>query len=247
VRVRAGTSGYAYPSWRGSFYPDKLPAEQMLSHYARRLPAVEINNTFYRMPSEKLVRGWAAQVPEAFRVVLKAPQRITHTKRLEHAADELAYFLGVSSHLGPRRGPTLFQLPPNLKKDLDRLARFLDLLPPGWEAAFEFRHPSWFEDDVLALLRSRGVALCAADSDAREAVLTPTAAFGYLRLRRPDYTGDDLHQWAGRILAQPWREAFVFFKHEDQGLGPKLAAAFLDAVEAAQASPPAAPSADPPR
>ncbi len=247
MNVFAGTSGYAYPSWRGSFYPAKLARERMLAHYAGKLPAVEINNTFYRMPSEKLVQGWADQVPEGFRFVLKAPQRITHQKRLQDAAAELEYFLRVSSGFGPKRGPTLFQLPPNLKKDLDRLARFLDLVPPGWAAAFEFRHPSWFEEDVLALLRSRGAALCAADSEASEAVLAPTAAFGYLRLRRPDYSGGDLRRWAARILAQPWREAFVFFKHEAEGLGPKLAAAFLDAVEGARAGPPAAPPAGGPR
>lgn len=242
MNVFAGTSGYAYPSWRGSFYPAKLAAERMLAHYAGKLPAVEINNTFYRMPSEKLVKGWADQVPEGFRFVLKAPQRITHQKRLKDAAAELEYFLRVSSGLGPKRGPTLFQLPPNLKKDLDRLARFVELLPSGWEAAIEFRHASWFDEEVLSLLRSRGIALCAADTEAGEAPLADTAAFGYLRLRRPDYSTGDLRRWAARVLAMPWQEVFVFFKHEEAGRGPALAAALLEAVAAAKAVPPSAPS-----
>jgi uncharacterized protein YecE (DUF72 family) len=245
VKVLAGTSGYAYKGWRGSFYPEKLPAEQMLAHYARKLPAVEINNTFYRMPSEKLVQGWADQVPEGFRIALKAPQRITHQKRLKEAAGDLEYFFRVTSSLGSKRGPALFQLPPNFKKDLDRLARFLDLLPSGWEAAIEFRHASWFDDEVLALLGSRGVALCAADTEAGETPPAVTAAFGYLRLRRPDYSAGDLRRWAARVLEQPWQAAYVFFKHEDEGRGPQLAAAFLEAVAAAR--PPAPHRAGPAR
>src|SRR5664279_3634220 len=160
MRVLAGTSGFSYKEWKGSFYPEDLAADAMLSYYSERLPAVEINNTFYRMPKPALLEGWAAQVPEAFRFVLKASQRITHHKRLKEAGDEVAYFFGVAATLGERLGPALFQLPPNLKKDLPRLEAFLGTIPERRRAAFEFRHASWFEEDVFEALRTRGAALC---------------------------------------------------------------------------------------
>jgi len=228
MRVLAGTSGYAYKEWKGSFYPEDLPADGMLGYYASQFGAVEINNTFYRMPSERILIGWAEQVPDDFRFVLKASQKITHHKRLKDAADEVGYFTRVASSLGPRLGPTLFQLPPYLKKDLPRLEAFLDTLPRRWRAAFEFRHESWFDDDVFAALRAREVALCIADTgEEGDAPFVATAPYGYLRLRRESYTPEDLKQWAVRIGEQRWDEAYVFFKHEDEGAGPALARAFM--------------------
>ena len=226
MRVAVGTSGYAYKEWKGTFYPEKLPQDQMLRFYGEQFPTVEINNTFYRMPSEKVVLNWASQVPDAFQFVLKASQRITHQKRLQNVSEELAYFLKTSSVLGSRLGPTLFQLPPNFKKDVARLEAFLALLPNRWRAAVEFRHPSWYDDEVFTALRNHGVALCAADTDETEARVVPTTDWGYLRLRGAEYADGDLASWAERVLAQPWQEAFVYFKHEDEGTGPALAKAF---------------------
>ena len=227
MRVLAGTSGFSYKEWKGSFYPEDLPAESMLRFYASKFPAVEINNTFYRMPKPALLSGWAEQVPEDFRFVLKASQRITHFKRLKEAASEVQYFFDVASTLGPRLGPSLFQLPPNLKKDLPRLESFLGALPSGARAAFEFRHASWFEDDVYAALSSRGAALCIAEDEELATPPVATAAWGYLRLRRQDYGEAEVAAWADRIRAQTWAEAYVFFKHEDSGTGPRLAAQLL--------------------
>jgi uncharacterized protein YecE (DUF72 family) len=227
MRVLAGTSGFSYKEWKGSFYPEDLPAARMLAYYAERLPAVEINNTFYRMPRPALLEGWAAEVPPEFRFVLKASQRITHFKRLKEAGDEVAYFFGVAATLGPRLGPALFQLPPNLKKDLPRLEAFLATIPAGRRAAFEFRHASWFEEDVFDALRARGAALCVAEDEELATPLVATADWGYLRLRRQDYGEADVAAWAERVRAQKWAEAYVFFKHEDAGSGPKLAAQLL--------------------
>ena len=228
MRVRAGTSGFSYKEWKGSFYPEDLPAARMLAYYSERLPAVEINNTFYRMPKPPLLEGWSAEVPPEFRFVLKASQRITHFKRLKEAGDDVAYFFGVAATLGERLGPALFQLPPTLKKDLPRLEAFLGTLPPGAKAAFEFRHASWFEDDVFAALRSRGAALCLAEDEELATPVVATADWGYLRLRRQDYGDADVAAWAARVREQPWTEAYVFFKHEDAGSGPRLAAQFLE-------------------
>ena len=230
VRVAVGTSGYAYKEWKGTFYPEKLPPDQMLRYYGEQFPTVEINNTFYRMPSEKVVLNWASQVPDAFQFVLKASQRITHQKRLQDVGEELGYFLKTSSALGPKLGPTLFQLPPNFKKDVARLEAFLALLPKRWRAAMEFRHASWLDDEVFAALRNHGVALCGADTDEGEASVVVTADWGYLRLRRAQYGEADLAGWAQRVLAQPWQEAFVFFKHEDAGTGPAFARQFMQAL-----------------
>jgi len=228
MRVLAGTSGYSYKEWKGSFYPEKLAASKMLGFYAQKLPTVEINNTFYRMPTAKLLHGWADQVPEDFSFVLKASNRITHKKRLKDAEDDLAYFTDTARGLGPRLGPTLFQLPPYLRKDADRLRAFLDALPDGHKAAFEFRHRSWFDDEVYDALRSKGVALAVSDTGDTDAPVVPTANYGYLRLRRETYTPEQMRQWADTIKAQPWETAHVFFKHEDEATGPRAAAAFLE-------------------
>jgi uncharacterized protein YecE (DUF72 family) len=225
VRILVGTSGYSYKQWKGRFYPDKMKEPEMLGFYAQRFPTVEINNTFYRMPSRDVLAKWAADTPATFTFVLKAPQRITHQKRLGDVAEDLEYFLGTAEAMGNKLGPLLFQLPPYLKKDLPRLSSFLELLPPGRRAAFEFRHESWFDEEVMAALRGRKAALCTADTEegGPTADVSPTADWGYLRLRRADYGEDQLRGWADRIRAQPWQDAFVFFKHEDEAKGPELA------------------------
>jgi uncharacterized protein YecE (DUF72 family) len=222
-----GTSGYNYPEWKGSFYPEKLPAAKMLPYYAERFPTVEINNTFYRMPKESVVLEWGDRTPPEFRFALKASQKITHFKRLKDAGDELSYFLRVSSALAERLGPTLFQLPPNMKKDLPRLEEFLGLLPKRWRATFEFRHQSWFDDAVYQALKARNAALCIADGEDLETPLVTTADWGYVRLHRPSYDSPALTSWAKRLREQVWSEAYVFFKHEGEGSGPPVAEAFL--------------------
>jgi len=225
TQLLAGTSGFSYKEWLGKFYPEKLKEPEMLGFYSQRFPTVEINNTFYRMPARELLAKWAAETPEAFTFVLKAPQRITHQKRLGDVADDLAYFLGTAEAMGRKLGPVLFQLPPYLKKDLPRLRSFLELVPPASRAAFEFRHESWFDDEVVTALRERKAVLCTADTEegGPPGEVTPTADWGYLRLRRPDYGEEQLRAWADRIRAQPWQDAFVFFKHEDEAKGPELA------------------------
>ena len=240
IRYHVGTSGFSYKEWKGSFYPEDLPPDEMLRFYAERLPAVEINNTFYRMPKPSLLAGWSEQVPDGFRFVLKASQRITHHKRLKEVSEEIGYFFRVATTLGDRLGPTLFQLPPNLKKDLTRLVDALEALPSAARSAFEFRHASWFEDDVFEALRSKGAALCIAEDEDLSTPLVATASWGYMRLRRPDYGDAEVAAWADRIRAQAWDEAYAFFKHEDAGAGPRLAAQLL--ARFAEPTPPAAPS-----
>jgi uncharacterized protein YecE (DUF72 family) len=224
-----GTSGFSYAPWKGPFYPDDLPAEQMLRFYGERFRAVEINNTFFRMPKPAVLEAWAAQVPADFKFVLKASRGITHMKRLKDAGDSVAYLLKVASALGPKLGPLLFQLPPNMKKDLPRLRAFLELLQRDRRAAFEFRHQSWFDDDVFALLREHQAVLCIAEAE--DDLQTPfvcTADWGYLRLRMADYTDKDLKGWLTRVRGQPWQDVFVFFKHEDEANGPRLAKRFVE-------------------
>jgi uncharacterized protein YecE (DUF72 family) len=229
VKAWIGTSGFSYPEWKGNFYPEKIAAKDMLRFYAGRFPTVEINNTFYRMPKEDVVRGWAEQVPETFAFVVKAPKRITHDRRLKECAELLRYFYGVTATLGPKLGPLLFQLPPNFKLDLPRLEAFLDELPERRRVAFEFRHASWFDDTVFAALRSRGIALCVADTGEEPvAPFVATTDWGYLRLRRESFSDDELKEWARRIGAQSWSDAFVFLKHEEEGKGPKLAARLME-------------------
>ena len=229
VRVSVGTSGFSYKAWKGSFYPEDLPAKEMLRYYSGRLPAVEINNTFYRMPRASVLESWVEQVGDPFRFVLKASRRITHFKRLKDVSDETDYLFSIAAALGDHLGAILFQLPPNLKKDLPLLSGFLPLVPKGFRAAMEFRHDSWFDEEVLAALREHDVALCAAETDEKVAPETvSTASWGYVRLRRSEYDDEELASWARRIGSQGWGEAFVFFKHEDAGTGPALAGRFLE-------------------
>jgi len=228
MRLYVGTSGYSYKEWKGTFYPEKISAKEMLPYYASRLPAVELNNTFYRLPQESMVEGWRSQVPDSFRFSIKASQRITHFKRLKDAENETKYLLDTVGLLQDRLGVVLFQLPPNMKKDVDRLEKFLQNLPPGTPASFEFRHPTWFDDDVLALLRSWNYPLCVSDTDDLPVDhIDKTADWGYLRLRRVNYSEVDLIAWLNRIQTQGWKTVYVFFKHEDEGTGPKLAGQFL--------------------
>jgi uncharacterized protein YecE (DUF72 family) len=228
LRVHVGTSGFSYKEWKGSFYPANIKPAEMLRFYGERFRAVEINNTFYRMPQAATLAPWTEQVGADFRFVLKAPQRITHQKRLSGIEDDVSYFLAAAAALGDRLGPVLFQLPPYLKKDVSRLDALLRLVPAGQRAALEFRHESWFADDVYESLQRAGAALCLADTDeAPLETLRPTAPWGYLRLRRTEYDEAALGRWAERVRAQSWEEAFVFFKHEDEGKGPLFAQAFL--------------------
>jgi uncharacterized protein YecE (DUF72 family) len=230
-----GTSGYSYKEWLGNFYPESLSPKEMLRFYASRLPAVEINNTFYRLPKESVIASWAEQVPTDFRFVLKAAQKITHVKRLKDAGAEVEYLFRVAGALGPHLGAILFQLPPNLRKDVERLQKFMALLSSETAVAFEFRHPSWFDGEVFALLRARNCALCTAETDeTQNPNLTSTATWGYVRLRRSEYSRGDLLQWKERILSQNWDQAFVFFKHEDEGIGPRLAGEFIDLLGATE-------------
>jgi uncharacterized protein YecE (DUF72 family) len=223
-----GTSGYSYKEWKGSFYPEKLAAKDMLPYYAERLQAVELNNTFYRMPQPSMVESWKTQVPESFRFSVKASQRITHFKRLNEVSEETRLMLDTVSVLEDRLGVILFQLPPNMKKDVGRLESFLVELPTEVPATFEFRHPTWFDDEVLALLTKHNRALCVSDTDDLPVhQIDKTADWGYLRLRRVNYGEAELKNWIKQIKAQKWNETFVFFKHEDEGTGPKLAAQFL--------------------
>jgi uncharacterized protein YecE (DUF72 family) len=228
VNVLVGTSGWSYKEWKGSFYPAKIPAEDMLRFYSGHFPIVEVNNSFYRIPAERVLATWADQVPTTFRFILKASRRITHNSRLADEDGSLEYFLRAINPLGDRLGPTLFQLPPTFKKDLDRLRRFLERLPRRWPAALEFRHPSWFTEEVYELLRGKDVALVAVDADEAEGGSSPlvaTAGWGYLRLRRSAYERGDLESWAATIRRNSWTEAYVFLKHEDGSpTGPAAAA-----------------------
>jgi uncharacterized protein YecE (DUF72 family) len=228
VKLWVGTSGYSYKPWLGTFYPEKLPPGEMLRFYASRLPAVEINNTFYRLPKLEMLQSWARQVPEDFRFVLKAPRRITHLKKLKDVDSEIEYFFRVSTALGSTAGPVLFQLPPFFRRNTETLENFLTVLPQDHPAAFEFRHVSWFDESVFSRLKERNYSLCTSDTDDSGSPTLPAPAnWGYIRLRRSEYAHTDLVQWKERIDAQGWDHAYVFFKHEDRGIGPKLAAEFF--------------------
>jgi uncharacterized protein YecE (DUF72 family) len=226
MQFYTGTSGYNYKEWKGVFYPEKISPDDMLSFYGERLNAVEINNTFYRIPKRTVVAGWGERVPEGFRFSVKASRRITHFKRLKEPIDEMFYMFRSLDELGDRLGVVLFQIHPNLKKDVPRLEAFLPLLPAGAPAAFEFRHESWFDDKVYACLERRGCALVIADAGDDPPPVVRTAPWGYFRLRKPGYTDDELAGWRDRMRATDWSHAFVFFKHEEEGAGPELAARF---------------------
>ena len=220
-----GTSGYAYPEWRGTFYPEKMQTTKMLPYYAARFTTVEINNTFYRMPNAKLLEGWSAQTPEHFKLTLKAPQRITHQKRLRDCADDVKYFLEVAATLRPKLGAILFQTPPYLRMSLEVLDDFLEMLPARLCAAFEFRHKSWMEPDVFSRLQAKGLALCVADSENFSTPVEITAGYAYFRLRDEGYQPQDIERWAQVIREKTAAssDVFVYFKHEEAGIGTQFA------------------------
>jgi uncharacterized protein YecE (DUF72 family) len=231
AKLWAGASGYSFKEWKGSFYPERMPPESMLAWYAERLPTVEINNSFYQMPKTAVLEQWAAATPAGFRFAIKASRRITHIARLkaDTAAEPVAYLYKNLAALGAKRGPVLFQLPPNLKKDLPRLQDFLTLLPEGHRATFEFRHDSWFDDAVYEALRSAGASLCLSErEDSTPPPLVETAPWGYLRLRLEHYTEADLARWVERLAATGWREIHAYFMHEPTA--PGYAATLLSLV-----------------
>lgn len=230
--IWVGTSGYNYPEWRGSFYPEKFATAKMLAFYAERLATVEINYTFYRSPKPDILAGWSRQTPPHFRFTLKAPKRITHDARLRDCAQPLKYFLDTAATLGSRLGMFLFQLPPYFRKDLAVLDAFLEIVPSGTRAAFEFRHSSWLSDDVFERLRARNLTLCVADSEKMTTPVEVTAEYGYFRLRDEGYTAADIERWARTIQEKTsrCRDVFVYFKHEEAGKGPQFARLLLDAL-----------------
>lgn len=228
MRLLAGTSGYAFKEWKGTFYPADVKDAGMLGYYASRFPTVEINNTFYRLPRENVLLDWAAQVPETFTFAIKASQRITHFARLKpESKDTLQYMLQNTSLLGDKLGPTLFQLPPNMQKDLERLKTFLDFLPRGRRFTFEFRHSSWFDEDVVEALRAKDVAMTIIDQDDFATPPIASASWGYVRLHRLDYDDTALRQWAERVKEHDWSDVYVYFKHDEGvGSGPPAVDAF---------------------
>jgi len=233
MRYLIGTSGYNYPEWRGSFYPEKFPTNKMLAYYAERFNTVEVNYTFYRMPTEALLEGWAAGTPAGFTFTLKAPRRITHDSKLQRCEELTGAFCRIASTLGPKLGVLLFQLPPNFKRNDAVLSAFLDTLPHGARAAFEFRHESWHDDAVFAALRARNLALCIADSEKMSTPVVGTADYCYFRLRDEGYQPADIARWGSVIGALPnVSDAYVYFKHEEQGKGPEFARLLIDALQA---------------
>lgn len=224
MRLYAGTSGFQYKEWKGSFYPEQLRQAEMLRYYAERLETVEINSTFYRMPRSAVMKSWASEVSDGFRFVIKASQRITHRARLVDCEETLGYLWGSIRHLGPHLGPVLFQLPPNFGVDLERLREFLAVVPEEIHPVLEFRDASWRSSEVDAVLQERGATRCVTDSeDAELLVGTPTSKVGFARLRREAYSESDLERFVDAIAAQPWEEAFVFFKHEQAGAAAECA------------------------
>jgi uncharacterized protein YecE (DUF72 family) len=231
--IYVGTSGYNYPEWRGTFYPEAFPTKEMFGFYRERFHTVEINATFYRMPTPKTTAGWLEQAPPGFKYALKAPRQITHMKRLKECEDSVKFFCDSARGLGAHLGTLLFQLPPNLKADLPRLETFLKCLPSDLQAAFEFRHESWLSDETYALLERQGIALCIADFGDKTTPLRATARHGYFRLRDEGYTPADLERWAVELISHgtSWQDAFVYFKHEEEGKGPEFAQAFVEVLK----------------
>jgi len=235
MAIWVGTSGFNYPEWRGSFYPEKFPSAKMLPYYAQRLATVEINYTFYRMPSAKTLSGWLEATPERFKFTLKAPKRITHVARLKDCAEPLQLFVATSSALAQKLGVLFFQLPPFLKKDLGLLDAFLETFPRGVRAAFEFRHASWFDDAVYERLRSKNLALCVADSEKLSTPVEITTDYGYFRLRDEGYTARDIAHWAEAIerTTSACKDVFIYFKHEEAGKGPEFSRLLLEDLKIA--------------
>jgi uncharacterized protein YecE (DUF72 family) len=222
AQLYAGTSGFAYPSWKPDFYPAKLPAKGFLKHYATRLNAVEVNYTFRQLPSVATLENWVNATAPGFVFACKAHQRITHISRLKESEFTPAFFRAIDPLRASRRlGPVLFQLPPNFKADPDLLSAFLEKLPSDMRFAFEFRNNSWLNDDVYKLLENRGVALCLAESDKFEVPQVITAGFVYVRLRKEDYTPEERQEIAERVkqMLAGGRDVYVFFKHEDTPAG----------------------------
>jgi uncharacterized protein YecE (DUF72 family) len=227
MKIHVGTSGFGYKEWKGKFYPEKIAPTEMLRFYAERFGTVEINNTFYHMPAENTLLSWADQVPDGFIFAFKAPQVITHFKRLNHVDEEAEYLFQTLSVLKGKLGPVLFQFPKNFRADLPTLTYFLALIPGQFSCAFEFRSPTWLTGEILDLLRGRGCSLCITDTDEDPAKeIASAATWGYLRLRRSDYGDTDLAHWMERIRSQKWKQAFVFFKHEGEAKGPETAIRF---------------------
>ncbi len=227
MRLFLGTSGFSYAPWKGRFYPVDLPQAKMLAFYARRFCAVEINSTFYRMPVASTLAQWRTQVPAGFRFALKCPQRITHARKLVGAEGDLRRLLDVAKTLGGQLGPLLVQLPATQRCDLPRLDDFLAAVPRATRITCEFRHESWFNDQVYATLKNRGAALCIAESDELATPMVATARWGYLRLRRSRYDARMLARRIAEVRAQPWDEVHAFFKHEDTARGPRFAEQWL--------------------
>jgi uncharacterized protein YecE (DUF72 family) len=226
MKLYCGTSGFSFKEWKGPFYPEKLPNDKMLAFYAERLPTVEINNTFYRMPRPALLEGWCAQVPDTFRFAIKAPRRISHIKQLADCEEEAGYFFETLEVLGERLGVVLFQLPPHARVGVEKLGAFLELVPGHVPVAFEFRHPSWQDETVYAALAAHGAAWVTADTDGSAPPGLPnTGVYTYLRLRAETYTDDVLRAWKASCAA--FDTAFVFFKHEDAAAGPAYAERML--------------------
>ncbi|MFL6590110.1 MAG: DUF72 domain-containing protein [Chthoniobacterales bacterium] len=225
-----GTSGFQYAEWRGTFYPEDLSTAKMLPFYAERFSTTEVNYSFRRIPSPKTIQGWWDATPERFKFSLKAPQKVTHFAKLKNCGDTMRYFCQVICDLEAKLGPILFQLPPNFKKDTGLLAEFLNDVPAGLRAAFEFRNPSWFDEEVFALLNTKNIALCIAESADLTTPVVATADYGYLRLRREDYTDADIERWVGAIREKEkvWPDAFVYLKHEESGMGPRLAKQLME-------------------
>ena len=233
MNIWIGTSGFQYAEWKGIFYPEDLAAAKMLPYYAERLNTTEINYTFHRIPAPKTIENWNNQTPENFRFALKAPQKITHWSKLRDCSDTMRYFHDVASGLGEKLGPVLFQLPPNFQNDTFVLADFVNCIPSGVRAAFEFRHQSWFTDEVWDIFKSRNVALCIAETEDFATPQVSTADYGYLRLRREDYTSPDVERWTEFVKgrAADWKDTFIYFKHEEAGIGPKLAKEMKELLE----------------
>lgn len=232
MKLYIGTSGYSYKEWKGNFYPEKIKNEEMLKFYSAQFNSVEINNTFYRVPKKEVIQNWAKQVPKDFKFSVKASRNITHIKKLKDAESDLKYFIENVKELKSKLGILLIQLPPSFSKNLERLRLFTESLPEKINAAFEFRHPTWFDEEVYELLKEKKFSMCLSQTDEEPDVkLINTASYAYLRLRKTDYSKKEINEWWKKIQEGGWDEVFVFFKHEDGGLGPKFARQLIEISE----------------